>query len=98
VSMIVSSLASNTRTFRSLSDLTNGKPKLLRGSTDPDWAKEKPGYREFYEDPEKHPLKTPTVNWSFTQKHWLNNSRMMKKDRLIPSGYLWRISPGKPAL
>ena len=33
--------------------------------TDPDWAKEKPGYREFYEDPEKHPLKTPTGKLEF---------------------------------
>jgi trimethylamine-N-oxide reductase (cytochrome c) len=33
--------------------------------TDPDWKKYKPGYSEFYEDPEKHPLKTPTGKLEF---------------------------------
>jgi len=33
--------------------------------TDPDWKKYKPGYSEFYEDPERHPLKTPTGKLEF---------------------------------
>jgi len=33
--------------------------------TDPDWKKLKPGMREFYEDPENHPLKTPSGKIEF---------------------------------
>ncbi len=32
---------------------------------DPEWKKYPPGLREFYEDPEKHPLKTPTGKIEF---------------------------------
>lgn len=33
--------------------------------TDPDWKKYPAGLREFYEDPEKHPLKTPSGKIEF---------------------------------
>ena len=30
-----------------------------------DWAEDSPGFREFYDDPEKHPLTTPTGKLEF---------------------------------
>jgi trimethylamine-N-oxide reductase (cytochrome c) len=33
--------------------------------TDPEWKKYKPGYSEFYEDPVKHPLQTPSGKLEF---------------------------------
>ena len=33
--------------------------------TDPEWEKVPPGLREFYEDPEKHPLGTPSGKLEF---------------------------------
>ena len=33
--------------------------------TDPDWKKLKPGLREFYEDPEKNPMTTPSGKMEF---------------------------------
>jgi len=58
--------------------------------TDPDWAKEKPGYRDFYEDPEKHPLKTPTGKLEFYSetlaKHFPDDQERPPYPKWIPYG------------
>jgi trimethylamine-N-oxide reductase (cytochrome c) len=51
--------------------------------TDPNWETYKAGMIDFYKDPEKHPLNTPSGKLT-THKIWTT---------LDP---LWRISPGKP--
>jgi len=37
--------------------------------TDPEWKKYPPGLREFYEDPENHPLKTPSGKIEFCSQN-----------------------------
>ncbi len=55
---------------------------------------------KFYEDPEKNPLPTPTGKLEFySASVWPSTSRMIKKDRLTPSGLkkARRMMRGSPA-
>jgi trimethylamine-N-oxide reductase (cytochrome c) len=58
--------------------------------TDPEWDKDKPGYREFYEDPEKHPLQTPTGKLEFYSQslaeHFPDDEERPPSPKWIPYG------------
>jgi len=58
--------------------------------TDPEWKKYKPGLRAFYEDPEKHPLATPTGKIEFYSerlaKHFPDDNERPPVPRFIPYG------------
>ena len=51
-----------------------------------DWENDPPGFRKFYEDPEKNPLPTPTGKLEFYSAGWPSTSRMTRKGRRTPSG------------
>ncbi|MEM2465551.1 MAG: molybdopterin-dependent oxidoreductase [Candidatus Bathyarchaeia archaeon] len=58
--------------------------------TDPEWKKYKPGLREFYEDPEKYPLQTPSGKIEFYSerlaKHFPDDNERPPMPRYIPYG------------
>ncbi|MEM2370296.1 MAG: molybdopterin-dependent oxidoreductase, partial [Candidatus Bathyarchaeia archaeon] len=58
--------------------------------TDPEWKKYKPGLREFYEDPERHPLRTPSGKIEFYSewlaKHFPDDKERPPMPRYIPYG------------
>ena len=62
---------------------------------DPDWEKIPAGLIEFYEDPEKHPLSTPTGKLEFYStglaEHFPDDEERPPVPNWIPQG---RVSPG----
>ena len=63
---------------------------LLCRSHRPGLGKEKPGYREFYDDPEKYPLKTPSGKLEFYSetlaKHFPDDKERPPYPKWIPYG------------
>ena len=58
--------------------------------TDPDWERHKPGMREFYEDPDNNPLKTPSGKIEFYSqnlaKHFPDDKERPPVAHFIPYG------------
>jgi len=62
------------------------KKKYYVIPTDPDWKKYPAGLREFYEDPQKHPLKTPSGKIEFCSQ---NLTRYFPDDKERPPVPHW---------